>query len=257
MMWNMIGCSVAGTHHIAAEKPCEDALNWRLCNYKGGDALICAVSDGAGSAANAAMASAYTVQQVIALLESHLASSGAINEAGIYEVAEEVQQGIMQMAEEAGTNISDFYSTLAGAIVTDSQAAFFQVGDGAIAIENGTGQLRPVWLPEFGEFYNVTDFIGAEDGVARMKVAVLETNINELAIFTDGIQLLAINFEQQSIHQPFFTGFFHHLRQATTQEQLGYLQTQLKHYLSSEAINNRTDDDKTLFLATRIKPSLQ
>lgn len=47
---------------------------------------------------------------------------------------------------------------------------------------------------------------------------------------------------------PFFTPFFNGLA-AATQEQLDLLPELLKQFLSSPAVNERTDDDKTLALA--------
>ena len=51
-----------------------------------------------------------------------------------------------------------------------------------------------------------------------------------------------------SPHVPFFTPFFIGLA-AATQEQLDLLPELLKQFLSSPAVNERTDDDKTLALA--------
>ncbi|EOD2289449.1 protein phosphatase 2C domain-containing protein, partial [Escherichia sp. TWPC-MK] len=51
-----------------------------------------------------------------------------------------------------------------------------------------------------------------------------------------------------SPHVPFFTPFFNGLASAT-QEQLDLLPELLKQFLSSPAVNERTDDDKTLALA--------
>lgn len=51
-----------------------------------------------------------------------------------------------------------------------------------------------------------------------------------------------------SPHVPFFAPFFNGLASAT-QEQLDLLPELLKQFLSSPAVNERTDDDKTLALA--------
>jgi len=79
----------------------------------------------------------------------------------------------------------------------------------------------------------------------------LQETIKEIAIFTDGLQLLTLNNESLSVHQPFFQDLFKWLRMATQEEHLQVLGRKLGEYLNSEPINNRTDDDKTLFLATR------
>jgi len=85
-----------------------------------------------------------------------------------------------------------------------------------------------------------------------LQVVVLQEKINEIALLTDGLQMLTLSMDNMTVHQPFFKGFFHHLRMADTSEKTELLDTLLAKYLDSTAINARTDDDKTLFLATRL-----
>ena len=58
-------------------------------------------------------------------------------------------------------------------------------------------------------------------------------------------------FDQQTSHLPFFDPMLKVLRQ-TNPDHCEVLNDQLVHFLSSSAINERTDDDKTLVLATRL-----
>ena len=72
--------------------------------------------------------------------------------------------------------------------------------------------------------------------------------MDELALLTDGLQMLALRFADKSVHGPFFLPMFQALRAA---ESASALQTPLRDFLNSPAVNRRTDDDKTLILATR------
>lgn len=98
------------------------------------------------------------------------------------------------------------------------------------------------------EYANMTHFITDEDAVSRLETFTSTGRAHKVAAFTDGIQRLALNMLDNSPHVPFFTPFFNGLA-AATQEQLDLLPELLKQFLSSPAVNERTDDDKTLALA--------
>ena len=70
----------------------------------------------------------------------------------------------------------------------------------------------------------------------------------KVATFTDGIQRLALNLVTNTPHEPFFAPFFNGMAKATV-EQEDQLQGLLVKFLGSQAVNERTDDDKTLALA--------
>ncbi|HBA3253179.1 TPA: protein-serine/threonine phosphatase PphC, partial [Escherichia coli] len=99
-----------------------------------------------------------------------------------------------------------------------------------------------------GEYANMTHFITDEDAVSRLETFTSTERAHKVAAFTDGIQRLALNMLDNSPHVPFFTPFFNGLASAT-QEQLDLLPELLKQFLSGPAVNERTDDDKTLALA--------
>jgi hypothetical protein len=69
-----------------------------------------------------------------------------------------------------------------------------------------------------------------------------------VAVFSDGLQRLALNMADNTAHEPFFTNFFRVLG-ASTPEQGDQLHGALLRFLRSPDVNERTDDDKTLALA--------
>ena len=75
--------------------------------------------------------------------------------------------------------------------------------------------------------------------------------MRECALLTDGLQLLALNFAKRSAHTAFFAPFFTTLRAAPEPTDLV---VDLRAFLDSSSVNSRTDDDKTLLLATRTEP---
>ena len=68
-----------------------------------------------------------------------------------------------------------------------------------------------------------------------------------MALFTDGLQTLALDYTRAA-HSPFFAPMFAALSSET---EPGGLLGPLSAFLESPAVNERTDDDKTLILATR------
>jgi hypothetical protein len=76
----------------------------------------------------------------------------------------------------------------------------------------------------------------------------LEQRVDELALFTDGLQPLALHYASRTVHAPFFVPMFDSLRRSTD---IDGLESPLKQFLKSKPVIDRTDDDKTLMLATR------
>ncbi len=70
----------------------------------------------------------------------------------------------------------------------------------------------------------------------------------EVSLFTDGLQTLALDFNRRQAHGPFFEPMFRALADADAPESL---LGPLVEFLRSPAVVERTDDDKTLILATR------
>lgn len=252
MIWKAIGCSASGTSHIAVDKPCEDAVQYKvLQDHDGDEVLICCVSDGAGSARFAGWASEFSTDTIVKGLALVAASGEQITEADIYVLAEDVYDGLTSEAFNKEIDLTEFSCTLLGCFITKDRAAFFQVGDGAIVRNDGSGFYTPVWWPHNGEYQNTTSFIVDDRTFSNLHVLILEEEVGEVAVFSDGLQMLALNMESCTAHQPFFSDLFRYLRMADDDGKISVLNRKLGEYLNSTQINDRTDDDKTLFLATR------
>lgn len=76
--------------------------------------------------------------------------------------------------------------------------------------------------------------------------------VYELAIFSDGIENLVLHKPSRSVHQAFFKSMIEPIRMSETEGIDAALSEALRRYLSSAAICERTDDDKTLVLASRM-----
>ncbi|MCW3123086.1 MAG: protein phosphatase protein [Flavipsychrobacter sp.] len=215
MIWKAIGGSVIGTSHVAADKTCEDAIHYTtLTDANGNEALICCVSDGAGSAQYAAWASDYTTNTMVSGLQLVASSGQPVTEGDIYALVEDIYDGLVNEAAIRQTELNEYSCTLLGCYITTTMAAFFQVGDGAIVRNDGNNFYIPVWWPDNGEYQNTTSFIVDDKTFSNLNVLILEESVSEVAILSDGLQLLALNTESQTAHQPFFTDLLRFLRRA-------------------------------------------
>lgn len=253
MMWKAIGQSVTGTSHRQLNKSCEDAVCYTVVPAQtGGEVLVCCASDGAGSATHAAEASLYIAEAAVSILSSYIRDERDITEAVLQEMFELLYDKLVKKALVAGVELNEFSCTLLGCVIYNSKAVFYQTGDGAIIRDDGNGSYVTVWWPQNGEYNNTTSFFIDDASFGHIKKVVLHEVINEVGLFTDGLQLLALNNENLNVHQPFFTGMYKWLSMARTEDDVAVLNRKLQEYLGSDSINNRTDDDKTLFLATRL-----
>lgn len=257
-MWKYGFASVTGTAHVKSSVPLQDfSLAKALTDSPGNEVLIAVASDGAGSAANSHAGAKLACETFALDVKSHFAAGGELNQLTnefIADWIDKFQSLISGFAAEAELKAQDFACTLLAAIVGQGQAAYFQIGDGAIvqSLAGEKDQYSCVCWPQQGEYANSTNFL--TDVAAKEKVFCELQNgaVEEVALFTDGIQSLVLDYRTRSAHSPFFTPLFTWLRP----RDVGYsqeLSESLFRYLNSEKINARTDDDKTLILATRRK----
>ena len=83
----------------------------------------------------------------------------------------------------------------------------------------------------------------------RLEFVWLDRQIDEVALLTDGLQRLAMDFRARRAHGPFFAPLFPWLRACADPLEL---KDPLRKLLESPRVERRTDDDTTLMLATRL-----
>jgi hypothetical protein len=112
------------------------------------------------------------------------------------------------------------------------------------------GPWGPVFWPEAGEYANCTYFVSDGDAARHLRCAV-RTGVTEVALFSDGLQGIALHHATRSAFAPFFRPLFARLRQEPGGEAAG-LVAALTELLESPGVRKRTDDDRTLVLASRV-----
>ena len=255
--WRTLAASVAGTSHAAGGQPCADACATRvLTRRRGGRVLVAVAADGAGTSERAAEGARLACRAVLHHAARWAAGRGdlaALGREAFVPWLDGVQVRIAAAARAEGRESRDFSCTLLVALVDRERAAFFQVGDGAIVYGRADGGYAPALWPQTGEYANCTWFATDGDAADRVQAASAE-DVHEVALLTDGLQGLALRFATREAHGPFFQPMFARLRRER-EGQSRPLQQQLRAFLGSAPVNQRTDDDKTLVLATRVRPA--
>lgn len=255
--WKYTFSSVVGTSHEDKKIPCQD---FSLCkvfiNKNEEEVLVATVSDGAGSAKFSNQGSSLACTLFVEEVTKSLSNGKLVkdfNKSFFEDWLESFQQEVKSLADEIGYPVRDFACTFLAAIVGNDYAAFFQVGDGAIIVLDAElDEDKYVWIfwPAKGEFENTTFFITDPMVKKNVQYDYLAGKIDEIALFTDGIQHLTLHYQTQTVYDPFFKPMFAAIRKLNIIDQEA-LNNSLANFLSSNRINEKTDDDKTLLLATR------
>lgn len=260
--WRVVAGAAAGSKRRASaqsvppigsrpDAPGDD--RWRLEAQRIGltPVLLVAVADGAGSAAagglGAEVATAHAIRHTAKVMaqRSRRRLRRCPSQQDGRQLVQAVQTALALAAEQHGLAVRELACTLLLAVLTARFTWIVQVGDGAVVgqlPEGGAAHLA-CW-PQQGEYANQTCFV-TEPGVRP--VVVRWPAVRALAVFTDGLQHLALHNATRRAH----TGFFTPLWQAVADHPPGQLAEQLSAWLASPAIAERTDDDATLVLALR------
>lgn len=252
-MWKYLSQSVSGSIHRRLEQPCQDACAVACESVRDETVLLLACADGAGSAGFAEIGAARACEVVIHTARVDLRDgqtiAGIDRDALIYWL-QEARAELQREAEQRGTTLRELACTLLLAVVGEQSAAFAQIGDGAIITRFGD-EYRPLFWPQSGEYANCTNFLTDDNFADHVEFARFEECIDELAAFSDGLQRLALNLGTRTGHRPFFQPLFRRLRETINGEEL---REPLRQFLESPRVAQRSDDDKTLILATRVPP---
>lgn len=247
---------MVGTSHVRTNTPCQDhsqVTTWPASDTR--PALVLAVADGAGSAERSDEGSR---RACLAFLEF---AGAAIDWTGPAHLPRDhgarsleiVRQEIDSLATETGAAVASFACTLLAGVVGDHSALFLQLGDGAIALRSVE---QPGWrlaaAPQRGEFANQTVFVTRQDAARHLQVIHLHETVLELAMMSDGVEFLAVKQALVKPHGPFLEHVLSGLRAAAPTGHVDQHSAWLAAFLDSAAVNARTDDDKTLVVATRV-----
>ena len=251
--WRVAYASIIGTAHVNAGTPCQDASQCQVMqSTEGSEVLLAVAADGAGSALRSQEGAQLTTESFLREFGLAIEENSSIDRVFVLQWLESLRKQIADKADAEGARPKDFACTVLGAVIAPQEAIFFQVGDGAIVVSGAeVGDYSWVFWPQHGEFANQTNFVIQENLSEVLDFEIVAGPINELAIFTDGIERLVLDFAAKTVHGPALQPIFEWLSKTNSGGRDPC--NALAAYLGSEQINRRTDDDKTLVMATRTR----
>jgi hypothetical protein len=212
-----------------------------------------AVSDGAGSAPLSDLGSKLAVHAAIGAVQAGLAcrpfeSENADDErrwrALLSNAASTARDEVIEVARRLHRSPRDLASTLILTVATPTLTAAIQIGDGGAVVENPEGEVRALTRPDSGEFMGEATFLVSRQAVEGAQI-VIAPRSQSVALFSDGLQLLALVYPTWEPFAPFFRSTFDFFRNNSDDD----VATKIEAFLSSERLLARTDDDVTLLLA--------
>jgi hypothetical protein len=254
MIWKVAASSVTGSSHANRGESGQDSCRAGSIRIADNEFFIGLVADGAGSTTDGGRGAEIACETTYASIIETLREDSDIS-----HISDDMIRGwvtrsrdaIDSEAREKGKRIRDFACTFLGAAAGRDHAIFFQIGDGAMVIrDRDGGNYQAVFWPEQGEYANTTFFLSDETYQDRLNIRHCDTSPGEIALFTDGLQNLALSFAQKQPHAGFFGPLFSALRNDPAHE-LSDISDQLGRFLLRDDVSARSDDDRTLVLAVQ------
>lgn len=253
-VWTWVGSKLAGTSHVRVGRACDDFAACMEIQTNYGSVMLIIASDGAGSAEYSHIGARIVVSQLTRNIARFVRRGEFIGHISM-DVAEnwldDIRNYIYTVCDRTDRSPRDYAATLVAAIAAPTETIVLHVGDGAAVIKNelDLDWIVPSW-PMHGEYASTTYFV-TDDIRPNLHRFEINERAESIAVFTDGIERLVLDFATRTPHQPFFKGMIEPLKKEETGRSRK-LSKRLAEYLDSDKINSRTDDDKTLILAHRI-----
>ena len=246
--WRVVAASVRGTSHERVKQLCQDAHHWEMLPE---GILVAAVADGAGSATLGKVGAIVAAQTAVETIRLKTATPGSLlDDAGwqvlLSKALEAARTAVEAEAVACKMTARDLATTLIIVVATPELIAAAQVGDGVAVAGDSQGNLIALTAPQRGEYANETTFLVSPNALDTAQVTLWHGVPENIAVLSDGLQMLALEMTDGKPHVPFFSPLFHYMADVTDENEA---KEQLVALLRSERITERTDDDLTLLLA--------
>jgi hypothetical protein len=249
--WTWAAASCRGTSHERGNVRRQDAFKCLVTDAPGHPIAI-VVSDGAGTAPFGGPGAALVCKTIAALARRHFSTFECLPDPDTLESwVDAARERIAIVAERRELLPRDFAATLVLVVSNASETVVLHVGDGCAVVRDVS---RGIWAaatwPDHGEYASTTSFITDGPG-AHIRVSRCQSSISALAVFSDGLERLVLDFRSGEPSSHFFDSMIAPVEQSERQCKDPALSQQLLAYLKSDRVSSRTDDDKTLILAVR------
>lgn len=238
--WTTTGASVKGTSHEQQGTECQDAHAY----HHDDQTLILAIADGAGSATHGGTGALLATTAATSYLAGALGRRRAprVLKRVLQQTVEHTRRAIEQTAIARGHDVKHYATTFLAAVLQRDYIGIIQMGDGAIIIQDGDGTLRVLTTQQEREYVNEVTFLTCSTYHDELRISVLRARrLRAVCLVTDGVETLSVRRATNTPHPGFFNPL---LNNPVSPEQLVAL-------LTSPGACDRSDDDKTILLATK------
>ncbi|WP_017297809.1 PP2C family serine/threonine-protein phosphatase [Nodosilinea nodulosa] len=266
MGWRAIARSAIGTRHQEQQQPCQDygavVVAAPRAERERHGVIVGAVADGAGSTPHSDIGAKLAVATTLRYLAGseiwlqkrqrswqnwEQPPAEAMMGKLFAKAVARSQTQLAQRASTQGWQQEELACTLLAFLATPNWLAAMQIGDGFMVVSYGQAQAdyQLLFQPDRGEFANQTTFVTAASALDTMQVAVVGQPPRFIAAATDGLERVALRLKDWTPFAPFFSPLEEYLWETPHPEtDDAYLIS----FLTSERLNQKTDDDKTLVL---------
>lgn len=253
--WRVAAASAIGSAHERSGGGCQDRYRWAVVDdAERAAVLVVVVSDGAGSAALGEHGAEIVCDGFLRRVVGELSTTSVLSlERGrVPSWVADLRAELVEHAASAGRQLEDYASTLVAAIVGPTRTLLVHLGDGGIVVDDAEGWTCASW-PQHREYAGSCWFVVDADAAERVVVGDLDRAVTEIALFSDGLERMVLQFDGFRPHGPFFDKVFAPVR-ALGVSSSSELDAALLRTLSSPIVRERTNDDATLLLASRLGP---
>jgi uncharacterized protein YerC len=246
--WNVAAASVQGTSHVKRSQPCQDAYHWVVLDEA---VLIAAVADGAGSVSLSEVGSNLAVQTAVEAIEDRAEKLKTLkNQEDWSDFFQDICHLTLNVLEAEADLLQvdkrELSTTLILVVATPDAIATAQIGDGAVVMRDAVDRVTGLTNPNVEEFLEFTTFLTSPTAIDSIQIGFWEGKVTQLAMFSDGLQLLALKMPEGNPHEPFFSPLFQAIAQESDMDEMN---KGLTKFLLSDRVTSKADDDLTLLIA--------
>ncbi len=249
--WTWAAACRRGVSHEKAELRLQDAFKCFVA-ASASRPIVIVVSDGAGSAPFGGEGASLLCRCLTLRTRRHFLDSDALpTDESLQSWLTDARALVVAAAEKRGLQPRDFAATLIFVISTGTESVVLHVGDGCAVLRDQETScwVAPSW-PYHGEYASTTAFVTDDPG-PNISIVRHGTPISAISVFSDGIERLALDLRTRTPFAPFFDNIISPVAGSSIQGKDVDLSEKLNSFLGGDAVNSRSDDDKTLVLAVK------
>jgi hypothetical protein len=160
-----------------------------------------------------------------------------------------VLQELTERANANGWTLGSMACTMIAFAATPHWMAALQIGDGLLITREAGKDYELVFKPDRGEYVNETVFVTSPVSTSQRQVCVQERPLTFICAASDGIERVAVRYQDWTPHTPFFQPLQVYIVGQGNAEAGAH---DIAEFLRREKLNARTDDDKSLVLCAYV-----